>query len=113
MTTCRLGGGPTILTVERASSIRARMKGLLGRRALGPGRAMHIIPCSSVHTCFMCFALDLIFLDRANRVVRIRRDVKPWRIVWGGRRAHSVLELEAGWLSEEAAGVGAQVVWFP
>lgn len=87
-----------IARVEVADTPIRRMVGLLGRRGLGPGQALHIVPCGSVHTLFMRFMLDLVFLDDSGRVVRCMRGVPPWRMVFGGRGARSVLELGSGWL---------------
>ena len=82
--------------VLRAESLRSRMVGLLGRKSLEAGEAMWIEPCSQVHTFFMAFPIDVLFLDRERRVVRVVPDLVPWRVspwVWGAR---SVLEFEGG-----------------
>lgn len=81
--------------VELAGSSRTRTKGLLGRRTLVPGEGLWIVPCEAVHTFFMQFAIDLVYLDRKNRVRKVRSAVRPWRIS-GCFVAHSVLELPAG-----------------
>ena len=70
--------------------------GLMGRRALPDGEALHITPCSSIHTFFMRFIMDAIFLDRDLRVVKVIGEMKPWRAALGGAGAHSVLELVGG-----------------
>ena len=56
---------------------------------------MWIIPCESVHTFFMQFPIDLIYLDKQLRVKKVRSSVKPWRIS-ACLTAHSILELPAG-----------------
>lgn len=104
-------GRVIVAHVETAASFPRRFMGLMGRRPLGPGRALRIISCRAVHTFFMRFALDLVFLDRNQRVIRVIRDVRPWRAARGGGRAESVMELEAGWLPENAARVG-EIVFF-
>ena len=78
----------------KAASVPARMFGLLGRRALAPDEALWLTPCSSVHTLGMNYPIDVVFLDRARRVVATRSAVKPRRMSIA-RRAHSVLELPA------------------
>jgi uncharacterized protein len=83
--------------VECAFRMLQRMKGLLGRSSLGPGRALWISPCNAIHTFFMSMTIDVIFLDRSMRVVRIIRGVSPWRMAGGGIGAHSVVEIETGW----------------
>jgi uncharacterized protein len=80
---------------EVASSGAERSKGLLGRNGLGPGQGLWIIPCEAVHTFFMKFAIDLIYIDRKNFVKKVRSGVPPWRIS-GCLSAHSVLELPVG-----------------
>src|SRR3954454_21881909 len=81
--------------VEVASSGPKRSKGLLGRKALEPGGGMWIIPCESVHTFFMQFPIDLIYLDRKHRVKKTRTAVPAWRVS-ACLSAHSILELPAG-----------------
>jgi len=102
-------GTTLIERVEPQLSLRGRMKGLLGRRSLEPGRAMFLSPCSSVHTFFMKFNLDLVFLDRSLAVCRVVRNVPPSRIVFGGWGARSVLETGAGWLTEQAVMPGDRI----
>ena len=104
-------GAVLIPRVERVTRLRERMQGLLGKDGLPSGEALWICPCSSIHTFFMRFSLDLLFLSRDCEIVRIVRDVPPGRMVHGGRRAHSVLELQAGWLRTSAAAVGERVEW--
>jgi hypothetical protein len=82
-------------TIEVADTSRARNKGLLGRTALPSGGGLWIVPCQSVHTFWMKFPLDLVYIDRHNRVRKVRRAVPAWRIS-ACLSAHSVLELPAG-----------------
>ncbi len=72
-----------------------RMRGLLGRQSLPGGEGILLRPAASVHTAFMRFSIDVVFLDRELVVVGIEHDVRPWRAV-ARKRAHSVLELAAG-----------------
>jgi uncharacterized membrane protein (UPF0127 family) len=81
----------------------SRMVGLLGRTGLAQGEGILLQPAGSIHTFFMRFAIDAVFLDRELRVVRIAAGVKPWRAALA-KRTRSVLELAAG----EAARVGLQ-----
>jgi len=98
-----------IETVELAYRLHERMWGLLGRRGLPAGHAMHLMPCAGIHTLCMLFPLDVVFLDPEMRVVRIVRGVAPFRTVVGGEGAHSALEMATGWLQEEALQVGDAV----
>jgi uncharacterized membrane protein (UPF0127 family) len=105
----RCCGEDIIGIVELAVGLRDRMVGLLGRDSLGGGKAMYLSPCNCIHTFFMRFNLDLIFLDRSQRVVRIVREIRPNRIASGGAGAHSVIEMESGWFLTEKVRVGEQV----
>jgi hypothetical protein len=99
---------------ERAVAVFERLRGLLGRPSLGPGAALLIERCGSVHTVGMRFALDLVFLDRTWRVVRVVKEVRPGRLmVWGGWRAARVVESEAGCLDIGSVQVGARMAWEP
>lgn len=82
--------------VGEARTLRDRTRGLLGRDDLPEGEALWLEPCSQVHTFFMAFPIDVLFLDREGRALRVVRDMKPWRIspwVWW---AAGALELAAG-----------------
>jgi uncharacterized protein len=81
--------------VEVAGSGGDRRKGLLGRDSLPLGEGLWIVPCEAVHTFFMRFAIDLIYLDRKRRVIKTKENVRPWRLS-ACLRAHSVLELPVG-----------------
>lgn len=79
-------------------SLKARLKGVIGLERLGRDKAVLIEPCGAIHTCFVRFRLDAVFLDRERRIVKICRDIKPWRfMVSGGLKATSVIEMESGW----------------
>jgi hypothetical protein len=82
-------------SLQVADTGGTRRKGLLGRPSFSPGEGLWIIPCESVHTFFMAFAIDLIYLDREKRVRKLRGDVAPWRLS-ACISAHSVLELPPG-----------------
>ena len=76
-----------------ARTLFARMTGLIGTKRLPPGEGMLILRCKAIHTFFMSFAIDATFLDRDDRVVKVVRNIRPWRpFVWGGFRAVKVLE---------------------
>ncbi len=90
------GGGVLAGHVEMADSPLERMRGLLGRSSLPPGHAMAFDRCSLLHTCFMRFSIDVLFLDREGRVVKLCRNIRPFRLVWGGWRAHMAIEAAAG-----------------
>ena len=92
------------VSVRRADNLWSRFWGLMGRRALPEGEALHIVPCTSVHTFFMRFDMDALFLDREHRVVKVISAMKPFRAALGGKGAHSVLEMTAGAIADVEAG---------
>jgi uncharacterized membrane protein (UPF0127 family) len=78
-----------------ADSALRRMRGLLGRKTLDSGHGILIRPAPAIHTWFMRFAIDAVFLDPDLSVLSIRRELRPWRMA-GQRGARAVLELPAG-----------------
>lgn len=85
--------------LEAATTSATRRKGLLGRNGLSAGEGLWIAPCESVHTFFMRFPIDLVYLDRQLRVKKVRHSVGPWRMS-ACLSAHSILELPAGTIRE-------------
>lgn len=81
--------------MEVADSGPKRSKGLLGREGLSPGEGLWIIPCEAVHTFWMRFSIDLVYLDSKKRIRKLVSEVPPWRMS-ACLRAHSVLELPPG-----------------
>jgi uncharacterized protein len=75
----------------------ARRTGLLKHDHLPEGDALVIAPCNAVHTFFMKFPIDVAFVTRDGRVIKIRSRVAPWRIA-ASLRAYAVIELAAGTL---------------
>lgn len=92
-----VGGSITV-----ARTRRERKTGLLKHTSLQPGEGLWIVPCSSVHTFFMKFPIDLVYLDRKKVVRKVRHAVPAWRLS-ACLTAHSILELPAG--AAAAAGV--------
>ena len=79
-----------------ADTFFRRMRGLLGRDGLPPGEGLLITRCRSIHTLFMRFAIDAIFLDGDFAPVKRVEGIRPWRFcVWGGPRARHVLEVRS------------------
>jgi uncharacterized membrane protein (UPF0127 family) len=97
------GGIEIAANCELADRMLTRMVGLLGRKGLGPGEGMLISRTGSVHTLFMRFAIDVVFLDRTRTIVKIVPSLRPWRVAMA-RRAKTTLELSAG----SAASLGLQ-----
>jgi uncharacterized protein len=72
-----------------------RLRGLLGVRAddFRNGCGLWIVPCHGVHTLGMAFPIDVLYLDRGNKVIRIQSELRPWRVAPVMMEAQSVLEL--------------------
>jgi uncharacterized protein len=87
--------GRVATAVEVASTRQTRRRGLLGRDHLDAAAALILEPCVSVHTAFMRFNIDVIFVDRAGYAVKIVENVPPWRMAVS-LRAHTVIEMAAG-----------------
>ena len=92
-----------------AASPFSRMKGLLGRSELRPGEGLLLRPASAIHTFFMRFPIDAVFLDRDWRVVGVAGDVAPWRTA-GRKGAKAVLELSAGESARRGVRPGDRLV---
>ncbi len=91
--------------LEVAKSFAARSQGLLGRSGLKPDSGLLIDPCSSIHMWFMRFPIDVVFLDKKNRVVGLRRNVKPWGMAWSWRGAKTI-ELPVGVIATTRTQIG-------
>ena len=95
-------------SVAVARTRAARNTGLLKHKSLDAGHGLWIDPCPSVHTFFMKFAIDLVYLDKRLRVRKVRYAVPPWRVS-GCLWARSVLELPAGSVAETGTKPGDQL----
>jgi uncharacterized protein len=85
-----------------------RLKGLMFRKSLPADYAMHIKPCSSIHTFFMKFPLDVLYIDENNQVVKVSRNIPPGKMEKVVKKAQSVIEMPAGSI-EEAIEVGDKI----
>jgi uncharacterized membrane protein (UPF0127 family) len=93
-----------------AGTSAERRAGLLGRESLPPGQGLWIVPCEAVHSFFMKFPIDVVYLDRNQRVRKVTRALAPWRLS-GCLTAHSVLELPAGTAEATQTEAGDQLVF--
>jgi uncharacterized membrane protein (UPF0127 family) len=94
--------------LEKADTAAKRNKGLLGRSGLNAGEGLWIVPCESVHTFFMQFPIDLVYLDRNHRILKVRAGVRPWRLS-ACLVAHSIVELPAGVIAASQTQRGDQL----
>jgi len=87
----------------------ARLKGLLGRKGLPSDEGIYLRPASSVHTFFMRFPIDAVFVDGEGRVLKVAAGLRPWRAA-GCRGARAVLELSSGESERRGVRPGDQLV---
>jgi hypothetical protein len=95
-------------SAEVADTSARRRVGLLRHERLDSGRGLWIVPCESVHSFFMKFPIDLVYLDRKRKVRKVRRNMAPWRVS-ACLLAHSVLELPAGTVEATGTTAGDQL----
>ncbi|MBI3948653.1 MAG: DUF192 domain-containing protein [Armatimonadetes bacterium] len=95
--------------VRTARAFRRRLRGLMLTPALAPGAGLLIERCSGIHTCFMRFAIDAVFLDREGVVVAVVQGMRPWRFGRLYRGARRVLELPAGAAAASGTRAGDRV----
>src|SRR5579875_194928 len=93
---------------EVADNVFKRIRGLLGRASLPPGDGMLFRGESSIHSAFMRFRFDAVFMDRELRVVGLAEDIPPWR-ARSARGARNILELAAGEIARTGVAVGDQL----
>src|ERR671919_109543 len=93
-----------------ADRAHRRMRGLMGRRRLNPGQGMVLRPAFAIHTHFMHFPIDVVFLDSDQVVIAVEKEVRPWRTA-SCRGAREVVELAAGECERRGLEVGDRVAW--
>lgn len=101
-------GGVVCQRTEIADRPRRRMRGLLGRESLPTGEGMLLQPAPSIHTAFMHFPIDAVFMDGTLRVLKIVEGMRPWRTA-SKRHAWAVLELAAGEIARRGIEIGDQI----
>jgi hypothetical protein len=93
-----------------ANRPHTRMRGVIGWKRLRRGEGVLLRPTFSIHTAFVRFPIDAVFLDAEMKVVSIAHNLKPWRIA-GTRRAKAVLELAAGECRRLGIEQGDRIGW--
>lgn len=87
--------------VKHANTFFSRMMGLMFVKEIKGMDGLILDPCNSIHNCFVRFPIDVVFLDKENKVVKIIRSFKPWRFTRIYFKARRVLELPSGALLED------------
>lgn len=95
--------------MDVADTSDKRRVGLLKHTGLEPGTGLWIVPCESVHTFFMKFPIDLVYLDKKRKVRKVRHAVPAWRLS-ACLSAHSILELPAGTAKDSGTQAGDELL---
>ncbi len=92
--------------LKPAYSFGKRLKGLMFQKSLQPRSGVHIKPCPSIHTFFMKFPIDVIYIDKEMTIVGMEHALSPGKLGGRFKNAHSVIEMEAGQISASKVYVG-------
>jgi uncharacterized membrane protein (UPF0127 family) len=92
--------------IEVALTASQRVRGLLGRDCLEDGQGLLFKNCSSLHTFFMHFPIDIVFMDKKGKVLKVAVEVRPFKLVAAPFRAFYALELPTGAIIRSATKVG-------
>jgi uncharacterized membrane protein (UPF0127 family) len=112
VTITRPDGTSVCESCRLAATFATRLRGLLGAKELAPGHGVLIRPASSVHTFFMRFAIDVVFLNRDGEVLKVANAVPPWRTT-AAKGAKAVLELGPGEAGRRGIRVGDRLAVSP
>ena len=93
-------------SLKRANSFLSRLRGLLFTKELPTGCALHILPCRSIHTFFMKYSIDVLYLNSNQKIVAIDEQLRPGLIGKRYADAVSVIELPAGTVCVTGTRVG-------
>ncbi len=103
----RADGSVVALAVDARRPLQ-RMRGLIGSQ-IASGDGLLLRGCSSIHTNFMGYPIDVIYLSHDSSIVKLATDVRPWRFSWGGAGARDTLELPAGEVRRLGLRVGERL----
>lgn len=95
--------------VSVADNVWSRTKGLLGTQSLPEGECLWIKKCNSIHTWFMNYPIDVIFVDDKLKVIKTYKNLRPWKITIPSLKAKSVFEMQSGWLENHWPQPGDQL----
>jgi uncharacterized protein len=99
----------TDVQVLKHRTFLKRLKGLMFQKYPLEREGIMLIPCHSIHMFFMRFSIDVVFLNKGSRVVKVVSALKPWRVKNGGKGAYSVLELPVGTIEKYRIEIGDKI----
>lgn len=108
-----ISGAPSsapFLKIKIADTFFARLSGLMFHEKLSPATGLLLAPCSSVHMCFMRFAIDVVYLDRDNEIIEIVHNLRPWIGLSICNQAYAALEMTAGEADRCGCEVGKRLI---
>lgn len=108
--TTELEHRPAELQILIADTFWTRFRGLLGTSALGNFEGMLLCDCNSVHMIGMWYALDIVYLDKDGRILKIIENLRPWQMSWCWK-AKDTLEIKSGMIHRLGWQVGQQLKW--
>ena len=98
-----------VAELDVAAGFWSRLRGWQFRSRPATGSGLLLAPCASIHTCWMRFALDIVWLDREGTVLAVGRGVRPWRLALAPRATLAVLEVPAGEAAQIHVGARLQL----
>lgn len=98
------------LDTKVADTHWSRLRGLIGRRRLGPDEGLWLVPCQGIHTIGLVFPIDVVYLGLGGEVVHLMENVSPFRFTAIRRNAHSVLEFPVRTIHESQTRLGDSIV---
>lgn len=98
-------------TIERAGSLSSQLKGLIGRRKFENGSAMIFPGCKQVHTFFMQFPIDILFINKDRKVIKIIENLDPGKITGYVKDSSDIIELPSHTVFDCRIVIGDELVY--
>jgi hypothetical protein len=92
--------------MKLADGFMQKFKGLMGRKKLNKSEGLMLLSCNSIHTCFMRFPIDVVFLNINHEVIAVKQCVRPWRLVNFVKKAYITVEMSEGTIENKNIEVG-------
>lgn len=89
-----------------AKTFKERFWGLMFKRRIAGNEGLMLLGCNAIHTCFMRFAIDVVFMDINYKVIAIKKKIKPWKFCSFVRKAYITVELPEGTVDKKNISIG-------
>lgn len=89
-----------------AKNFSERFWGLMFKKRIAANEGLMLLGCNGIHTCFMRFAIDVVFMDINHQVISIKEKIRPWRNSGIIHKAYMTLELPEGTISNKGISIG-------